>query len=170
MNVSLLLRGISNALGGIILCRSDIDITVHHKRHFLTIGRDGNLCCATLLHLTNQILFVLISHHRHIDFLRLSTLFHCIELTIVAKAQSTVVGNAQETHRMIFHTGKLLVCIAVDTPFEHIERTFLFAQIVERLPIGCPYWVTILTIVGSELLVLVCLALRCCHPYITGNR
>ena len=170
MNVTLLLRGISDALGSIILSRSDIDITVHHKRHFLTIGRDGNLCCPTLLHLTNQILLALISHHGHLHLLRLATFLHGIEFAIVAKAQRTVVGNAQEAHRMVFHAGKLLVCIAVNGTFEHVERAFLLTQVVERLSIGCPYRVTILTVVGSELLVFVCITLGSSHPHVTGNR
>ena len=164
--VAFLLRSIGDSLGGLVFCRGNIYITVHHESHLLGIWRKGNLGSTPRLHLADEAWFIVVCSDGDADLLRLCTFLYGIDFAIETIAEQTVIRRSEETDRILLLLGNLGILTACDVAAVDIEGTILLAEIVEALVVGSPYRVAVLALEGSKLLVLSIVE----HPDISGDR
>ena len=85
--VAFLLRSIGDSLGGLVFCRGNIYITVHHESHLLGIWRKGNLGSTPRLHLADEVWFIVVCSDGDADLLRLCTFLYGIDFAIETIAE-----------------------------------------------------------------------------------
>ena len=164
--VALLLRSIGDALGGLVFCRCNIYIAVHHESHLLGIWRKGYLGGSPRLHLADEAWLLIVGGDGDADLLRLSAFLYGIDFAIEAIAEQAAIRRGEESDRILLFVGYLGILSAGDVAAIYIEGTILLAQIIEALVIGCPYRVAVFALEGGELLVFSVVE----HPDVSGDR
>ena len=164
--VAFLLRSIGDSLGGLVFCRCNIYIAVHHESHLLGIWRKRNLGSAPRLYLADEAWFIIVCSDGDAYLLRLCTLLDGIDFAIETIAEQAVIRRSKETDRILLLLGNLGILTACDVAAVDVEGTILLAEIVEALVVSSPYRVAVLTLEGSKLLVLAVIE----HPDISGDR
>ena len=107
--VALLLRCVGNALGSGVFYRSYVYVAMHHESHFLGVWRNGNLCSSPAFNLTYEAWSVIIRCNGDVYLLRLSTFFHGVDFAIISVAEQVGAGCSEESYRIAFVVGNLLV-------------------------------------------------------------
>ena len=167
IHVAFLLGRVGNLLGGLVFGRSHIHVTTKDECYFLTFGREGDFGCTAALDLADDVAVNLVGHHPDVYLLRLSAFLQGIDATVIAVAQCTVVGTAQEAYRMLLVLRHLCRISALHGSLEHIERAVLFAQIIIGVGTG-PDRIAVFTIESGQLLVSA-FTVQTAHPHVTGD-
>ena len=107
--VALLLWCVGNALGSGVFYRSYVYVAMHHESHFLGVWRNGNLCSSPAFNLTYEAWSVIICGNGDVHLLRLSTFFYGVDFAIISVAEQVGAGCSEESYRIAFVVGNLLV-------------------------------------------------------------
>ena len=107
--VALLLRGVGNALGSGVFHRGNVYVAMHHESHFLGVWRNGNLRSSPAFNLTYKTWSIIICCNGDVHLLRLSTFLHGVDFAIISVAEQVGAGCGEESYRIAFVVGNLLV-------------------------------------------------------------
>ena len=146
---ALLLGGVGDLLGGLVVHCGDIDVAVHHKRHFLAAGRHADGGSPVGLDLADEFLVVTVGGNGDVDALRLAALTQGIDFAVVAVAQRAVASHTEETHGVVLVVGELHG-LPADGVFVDIEGAVLLAQVVITVAVGSPAGRAVLAVEGGE--------------------
>ena len=82
---------------------------MHHESHFLGVWRNRNLRSSPALNLTYETWSIIICCYGDVHLLRLSTFLHGVDFAIISVAEQVGAGCGEESYRIAFVMGNLLV-------------------------------------------------------------
>ncbi len=138
---------------------------MHDETDFLSVRRQFDVVCSRVSDLAYKLLSLGVGGNPDGSLLWLSAFAHGIDLTVVAITQSAVGGCRKEAHRILLMIGYLCL-LAVESAMVYVQSAALFAQIVERLAVGRPHRVAVLTVECSQLPERV----AALEPYVASDR
>ncbi len=138
---------------------------MHHERHFLGVGREGNLGGSPGAHLSYEARLVVVGGDGDVDLLWLCALPDGVDLAVVAVAEQSALGGGEEADGILLLVGHLRVLARGEAAAVDVEGAVLLAQVVEALLVGSPHGRAVLAFEGGEFGVLAAVE----HPDVAGD-
>ena len=145
IHAALLLWGVGNLFGGLILNRCHKDVATHDEGHLLALGRETDFGDTARTQLTNQVLVLTVAGDGHLHLLWLSALAQGVDLTVLTVAECTLIAHREIAHGVLLVVRELLLACTVDIKAIHVEGTVFLAGIVIRVGIR-PAWCAVLAL------------------------
>ena len=145
IHAALLLWGVGNLFGGLILNRCHKDVATHDEGHLLALGRETDFGDTARTQLTNQVLVLTVAGDGHLHLLWLSALAQGVDLTVLTVAECTLIAHREIAHGVLLVVRELLLACTVDITAIHVEGTVFLAGIVIRVGIR-PAWCAVLAL------------------------
>ena len=147
--VALLLRGIGNLPGGLIVDGCHVDVAVHDKSYLLVLGRQADVRGPAGLQLAYHVTVVAVGHNADADLL-LPAVAIGVYLAVVAVAQGAVARCCEEADRILLMVGQLLLARTVNIALPDVEGSVALRQVVERLSVRSPDGRAVLAAEGGQ--------------------
>ena len=159
VHVTLLLGGVGNPLGGLVLGMGDIDIAMGDEGDLLVAGSNGKGRYVTREPLLLHTGFLLVTNEGDDDLLRLAPRGEGVDLTIVSEAEGAVLSTREEANRILGECRDALIAGGGRdaSTMVDIVGAITLAEVVEA-PLIVPNGIAIFATEGSELRVLALLA------------